>query len=614
MKISEVQVLPCIFLWMALATTQTFAQDRTKISLSEIQKQILSVLPSIEKTVVSIEAGGGSGSGVIVSADGLVLTAAHVIDKADKLTVIYPDGRRFPGKALGTYGPADAGMVQILEGAPHPFADVAPGDSLVKNQTVIAMGHPGGFDLDRGPPLRIGHITDLEENFITVDTALIGGDSGGPSFDLLGRVIGIHSHISGQVEVNRDGNITAFLGAWESMKEGKHDPVHFSQAVKPSQRESKPLAPKLDSVTDPSIAGDSESRDSRLKQLAEEAKSGGGKLKLNREELLQLRRQLAQRTDALAPTSGSRLSDLWSADWNREFSVHCDRLKDSVHRVFVSGRQTALAMAVTADGMLITKASEIKGRTFTVELAPNNNAAGESIAVDDALDLALIRVGGHALRPVDFKSKDVQGAKGTLCAAIGTSSEPAGFGILSCRNRPLNGKSGAYLGLTVLPHDEGLKIAEIKPNSPTIRAGLRSTDIIQAIDGEKVGNAEQLNERIASGVPGETIRMEVKREDALLTLAVELGDGKKLAPMPGNREQALDSITAKLSKRRWFFSTGLQHDCSIAAKDCGGPLVDLEGRLIGLNIARAGRIHSYAIPIDDVIGFVSKHVTNEGLR
>jgi serine protease Do len=85
--------------------------------------------------------------------------------------------------------------------------------------------------------------------------------------------------------------------------------------------------------------------------------------------------------------------------------------------------------------------------------------------------------------------------------------------------------------------------------------------------------------------------------------------------MPGAREQAMDSITASLSKRRWNFSNGIQHDCAISAKDVGGPLISLDGRVMGINIARAGRIQSYAIPISDVCNFLAsaKMFTMEGV-
>lgn len=160
---------------------------------------------------------------------------------------------------------------------------------------------------------------------------------------------------------------------------------------------------------------------------------------MNRDELLQLRQQIAQQTDSLAPVSGSRISDAWAAAWNHALANHCHRLRTSVHRIFVSGRQTALATAVSADGLLITKASEVKGRSFAVELATNKTTAGELVAIDETLDLALIRVVDQPLLPIDLKNKASQGAKGTLFAAVGNSSEPTGFGVLSSANRPLNG-------------------------------------------------------------------------------------------------------------------------------------------------------------------------------
>ena len=105
--------------------------------------------------------------------------------------------------------------------------------------------------------------------------------------------------------------------------------------------------------------------------------------------------------------------------------------------------------------------------------------------------------------------------------------------------------------------------------------------------------------------------MDIERGDTQLTLQIKLGDGSILAPMPGAREQAIDSESTLMSKRRWFFARGIQHDCAISAKDCGSPLIDLDGRLLGINIARAGRIQSYAIPISDVASFLrSNHVSS----
>lgn len=622
-KVVAWTLLLVMSLFNAMPVWSDEGNGKSSLDLNSIQEKILQQLPKVGPTVVSIEAGGGSGSGVIVSADGLVLTAAHVIDKAKNLTIIYPDGRRFPGKALGTYGPGDAGMAQILEGSPHPFAEVAPANSLSVGQISFAMGHPGGFDLDRGSPIRIGHITEIDKNFISLDAPLVGGDSGGPSFDLNGRVIGIHSHINDRVDVNRDGHIAAFHRAWDSMKQGLDDPEHYSKSVKTEseQHSPSPSGQNQGGLTLPGTSTEARDRLRQLQELTEKSKTNDGKLRIDRQELLKLRTQIANQTDSLSPTSGSRIQDGWAAEWHVFFESHCRTYSPSVAKVISSGRQAALATTVSSDGFLITKASEVKNRQIQLQFSDEqNNATGELlaarvVAVDEKLDLALLKLDSRTelatdpskvLKPLDWTAANPVAVKGTLCAAIGADDFPVGFGIVSVPKRSLDGKSGAFLGVGVEPSDSGLKVKEIKPRSPALKAGLKVGDIIRASESNELATADQLAALVGTMLAGDTLRLDIVREQSQLTIPVKLADGTQLAPMPGNREQAIDSLTAKLSKRRWGFRSGLQHDCSIASNDCGGPLIDLNGKLIGINIARAGRIQSFAIPIDEVQQFVQR--------
>lgn len=596
-------------------TSEVPSRTQPALDLLQVQRRIAEQLPKVGPTVVCIEAGGGSGSGVIVSADGLVLTAAHVIDKAVDVTIVYPDGRRFRGKSLGTYGPADAGMAQILEGSPHPFAEVAPADSLSMGQTVFAMGHPGGFDQNRGAPLRIGQINQIEQNFISHDAALIGGDSGGPTFDLNGRVIGIHSHIDDRVDFNRDAHIAAFHLAWQSMKSGEHDKTHYSKSVQQSSQSNE--TPK-GSLAIPNVNPEAQARTARLEKLAEQAKQQGGKLNLSQDELRKIRQQMAAQTDSLTPVSGGRAASNWSESWLDFFSPHTQSLSPCVLPVVVSGRQVALATVVEQSGYLVTKASEVRNRSIQIECSPQKQSSkttsstlvpAEIVAVDDQLDLALLKITVEKpLKAINW-SKDKSGAmKGSLCAAVGTDTPPVGFGIISVSNRPLNGKSGAFLGVRAEPTSAGLKVVEVKPTSPAITAGIKTDDIIISVEGQAVDSQEQMANLIAQLLPGDAMRIELLRDQLQLSIAVKLGDGAKLAPMPGDREQTLDSLTATLSKRRWSFSSGIQHDCAIMAKDCGGPLIDSSGNVIGLNIARAGRIQSYALPAADVSTFIKQAI------
>jgi len=82
---------------------------------------------------------------------------------------------------------------------------------------VVAMGHPGGFAAERPIVARLGRVYRMRDNYIQTDCTIIGGDSGGPLFDLDGRVIGIHSRISVSLRQNYHVPITTYKDTWERL-------------------------------------------------------------------------------------------------------------------------------------------------------------------------------------------------------------------------------------------------------------------------------------------------------------------------------------------------------------------------------------------------------------
>ena len=178
------------------------------------------VMPAVVAIVSTDPEKPGSGSGVIINKEGFILTAAHVTDATgNDLTIIFPDGRRVKGTSLGANRTTDAGMAKITDPGEWPFAPLGSSDSSHLGDWVIAMGHPGGFSYERRPPVRLGRVwrRDLDGAFFT-SCPLIGGDSGGPLFDMQGRVIGIHSSIHGSVDMNRHIALDTLLADREKME------------------------------------------------------------------------------------------------------------------------------------------------------------------------------------------------------------------------------------------------------------------------------------------------------------------------------------------------------------------------------------------------------------
>lgn len=186
--------------------------------LKKIEKRLQELVTKLQPCTVGLRLGRAQGSGVIISKDGYVLTAAHVSgDPGRDVTIVLPDGRQVKGKSLGRNIGIDAGLVKITTKEEWPFADIADYKSVNVGDWCVALGHPGGYKTGRAPVVRLGRIIIKRNSVVQSDCALVGGDSGGPLFDMQGRVIGIHSRIGPSIAWNFHVPIAAYSDGWDRM-------------------------------------------------------------------------------------------------------------------------------------------------------------------------------------------------------------------------------------------------------------------------------------------------------------------------------------------------------------------------------------------------------------
>ena len=210
--------------------------------LKSLQESVKSVVDKCTPATVALLFGNSTGSGVIVSEDGLVLTAAHVIrdykapafgrmegeaqpfTSGKSITIMLPSGKRVQGKTLGINAGDDSGMVQITDKGPNdgkwPFQPIGKSGALKKGQWVVALGHPNGPKEGRIPVARLGRVQETTKNSIRTDCPVVGGDSGGPLFDLNGNVIGITSRIGLPLSQNIHVQSDRFKDKWDAMLAG----------------------------------------------------------------------------------------------------------------------------------------------------------------------------------------------------------------------------------------------------------------------------------------------------------------------------------------------------------------------------------------------------------
>lgn len=190
--------------------------------LRSMERHVKALLPKVTPAVVAVQLGDTVGSGVVVNAEGLVLTAAHVGDRPDRpVTFIFPNGRRVRGKTLGTDHDLDAGMMKITEGGPWPFLEPAPPDAVKPGDWALTLGHPGGWDPDRSTVVRLGRVIRATSRTIQTDCTITAGDSGGPLIDMQGRVLGIHTFVRSSTTENYHVPMKAFREDWDRLLKGE---------------------------------------------------------------------------------------------------------------------------------------------------------------------------------------------------------------------------------------------------------------------------------------------------------------------------------------------------------------------------------------------------------
>jgi serine protease Do len=139
------------------------------------------------------------GSGFIISADGLIVTNNHVVEGADEILIFMTDGSRLPAKLVGADNKADLAVLKVEAARDLPFVEFGDSDSAEVGDWVMAIGNPFGL----GGSVTLGIVSarnrDIQsgpyDDFIQTDASINQGNSGGPLFDMDGKVVGINTAI-----------------------------------------------------------------------------------------------------------------------------------------------------------------------------------------------------------------------------------------------------------------------------------------------------------------------------------------------------------------------------------------------------------------------------------
>jgi serine protease Do len=591
--------------------------------LKAMEQQVKKVLDKVIPCTVNIRDTGGQGSGVIVSDDGYVLTAGHVSREANReVQVTLPDGRKVKAKTLGANHFIDSGFLKITDPPPAPgkwpHAELGKSADLKKGQWVVTTGHPGGWKEGRSPVVRLGRVLQASPEMIRTDCTIVGGDSGGPLFDMNGKVIGIHSRISFSLASNIHVPVDTYRTTWDRLVKGeiwgngylgfaadrKAKGCRVEEVRKDSPAEKAGLKP--DDIILKFDGKKVETFDQFGERLREAAIGAVIPLEVERgEEVVTIKVTIGKRDINLPGGPMEATKDELTKNGGKVLTAFRDaaaKARSSTVKVLCDGKDTALGTVVGPDGWVLTKLSELKGKT-TCKLADGRDLEAQIVGVQEVYDLALLKIDARGLTAVEWQESKVAPV-GNWVASAGLAVDPIAVGVVSVGVRKGNPKEArpardpaqtGYLGITLAPIEGGgIKIDQVMPDQAAARAGIKPNDVVLSLNGKAIKDVDEFINAVGGYKPKEVITLKIKRGTEEKEIKATLGT------RPPDRGDIQNNMGGSLSLRRAGFPSFLQHDTILKPQDCGGPVVDLDGKVIGINIARAGRTESYAIPSEAV--------------
>lgn len=189
--------------------------------LRAMQDHVQELLRKVLPATVSLP----GASGVLVHRDDgyYVLCAAHVTLTADKsVSFRLPTGESLRGTSLGANHESDVSLIRVDSEGELPAVEIGESAALRRGQWVLMLGHPSGLKPGRAAPARLGRVLQVpERGYVVTDCTMQAGDSGGPLFDMQGRVVGINSRINDNLAVNMHAPVDALVSQWSELQQGK---------------------------------------------------------------------------------------------------------------------------------------------------------------------------------------------------------------------------------------------------------------------------------------------------------------------------------------------------------------------------------------------------------
>jgi serine protease Do len=292
------------------------------------------------------------------------------------------------------------------------------------------------------------------------------------------------------------------------------------------------------------------------------------------------------------------------------FAPVADLMKEATVRVKADEEQVSLGTLIDDEGFILTKASELK-RNLSCEVGGETFPA-TVIGIHPETDLALLKIqtDSDALNPIVWSTESGINLGKWVVSPKANPDDHAAIGVISTGNLRQIKPSRPFIGIEMKDAKAGIRITKVVNKSPADYSGLLVGDVIYQLDDQPIKNRIELFKALGQYDADDRVTIKVMRFEKEVDIRLTLAEADKLAPS-SQRSNQQNSMGSRLSRRRKDFPNAIQHDSMLQSDTCGGPLLDLSGNAVGINIARAGRVASYALPVEVVLPIVKELKTGK---
>jgi len=533
-----------------------------------LQERIRGAARKAVPSVVAIGGGPSVGSGVIVSADGLILSQRHVVSipfpeatPGSKIPVLLADGTKAEAELLGVDPLYDLAALRLTGPGPYPHSPLAAEDAPRLGDGVLKLGHPvGGPTEGRPPVVRFGRVVVRTSDQFVCDCLVNGGDSGGPFVDLRGRVVGLQGP-------------PGIAASWPAR----------------NQRSERFAVDQMDG------------RDNYL--------DTGRAAALLRKRLPALTRRQVLPV-AAADRAEKRADDVALAAAPTLPVGRWTQGAESLGRFQTAGagcvvellgrrdRVIALGTVVDGAGLVLTTAAPAVTESpdgpgqICCRLPGGRVAAAEVVGVDPAYNLALLRVRADGLEAVAWAGGP-DPSVGTLVAAVGPGGLPRVAGVVSVPRRqvprprpvPTSPTPAAPPELTgTFVPGGGFRVESSEGRA--FDGGIRPGDVVLSAGGTPVRSSQDLVACAVGRRAGERVAARVLRAGRTVDFSLTL-------PPDLRNRQSFDS--------EFYPPVAFEGDLPILPGERGCPVVGLDGKAVGVTVGRIAPQACLIVPVDRVV-------------